>query len=447
MKSRMANWMALLTTIGVSATGAIIAAAEPLVAGAPATEGLSISVESGNSSTPFSLALAAPNNVCPGDSAVDGYRWHNFLVSDNVDVAVLKFNASGPIAPAGSKAFPLLSATGGTPQVNKLTGTEPKGMIMGTVELNFAQYPDNALTAGTYKIGYACTKAGTTERYWQMQFTVTPDADAGGPAKFTWTAGQVATTTTTTSTTTTTTTVAPAPTTTTTTSTTTTTTPSTTTTTTIAAPPPPPADAEWQDMAVDKRGGALVLTQRCGAYGPLPAIFDTRIPPVTPIGGVVATETALPSQPVPAVQQGCSILFGEAKLVSSGPNEGRFYEAWSHISQLTVTDTRVGNLPWTVTGVSSGFSNGDNGASDSFSGDYLGWWPVVTSASGSIQHVTAGPVVEPGAPNGLGVNRVLAHASGGQLVGAVRLDAGLKLYIPANVSDGTYRARLTFTVI
>ncbi|MCB0998396.1 MAG: hypothetical protein KDB40_03795 [Acidimicrobiales bacterium] len=187
--------------LAISVVGAFGASAEPLVAGAPATEGLSISVESGNSSTPFSLALAAPNNVCPGDSAVDGYRWHNFLVSDDVDVAVLKFNASGPIAPAGSKAFPLLSATGGTPQVNKLTGTEPKGMIIGTVELNFAQYPDNALTAGTYKIGYACTKAGTTERYWQMQFTVTPDADAGGPAKFTWTAAAIAPTTTTTSTT------------------------------------------------------------------------------------------------------------------------------------------------------------------------------------------------------------------------------------------------------
>ncbi|MEZ5250274.1 MAG: hypothetical protein R2713_14015 [Ilumatobacteraceae bacterium] len=94
--------------LAISVVGAFGASAEPLVAGAPATEGLSISVESGNSSTPFSLALAAPNNVCPGDSAVDGYRWHNFLVSDDVDVAVLKFNASGPIAPAGSKAFPLL---------------------------------------------------------------------------------------------------------------------------------------------------------------------------------------------------------------------------------------------------------------------------------------------------------------------------------------------------
>jgi hypothetical protein len=150
----------------------------------------------------------------------------------------------------------------------------------------------------------------------------------------------------------------------------------------------------------------------------------------------------------------CGVEFGMAKLISSGPKEGLYFAATGRLSQLTVTDTRSGNLPWSVTGVASNFTNGGNGANDSFSGNFLGWQPIVSSVSGadssnsgSAPKVTPGPVVEPSATNGLGSPKVLASTSGGKGTGTVKLDARLKLYIPASVSDGRFTATLTFTVI
>ena len=184
--------------LAVSIAGALGVDAE-LAAGAAPTPGLTVSVTSGNSATPFSLDLAPPNNACPGDSATDGYRWHTFIASASVDAATLRYNASGPIAPAGALTFPLLTASGGTPQVNRLLATEPKGQIINTQVLSFAQFPPNTLPAGAYKIGYACTLAGATERYWQNEMTITSDAAAGGPSQFTFVVaapGPIVTTTT-----------------------------------------------------------------------------------------------------------------------------------------------------------------------------------------------------------------------------------------------------------
>jgi hypothetical protein len=102
--------------------------------------------------------------------------------------------------------------------------------------------------------------------------------------------------------------------------------------------------------------------------------------------------------------------------------------------------------------------NGGNGANDSFSSNFLGWQPIVSSVSradssnpgsnsGSAPRVTPGPVVEPSATNGLGSPKVLASTTGGRGAGTAKLDARLKLYIPASVSDGRFTATLTFTVI
>jgi hypothetical protein len=115
-----------------------------------------------------------------------------------------------------------------------------------------------------------------------------------------------------------------------------------------------------------------------------------------------------------------------------------------------VVDSRSGNLPWTVTGVSSTFTNGGNGVNDSFSGNYLGWQPIVTSVGESSFYrnaVVPGPRVEPSATDGLGSPKVLASTQGGRGIGAVKLDARLKLLIPASVSDGRFTATMTFTVI
>lgn len=182
--------------LAVSIAGALAVDAE-LAAGAAATPGMTVSVATGSSETPFSLTLLAPNNACPGDSATDGFRWQTYIVSSTVDAATLRYNASGPIAPAGATAYPLLTASDGTPQVNRLLATEPKGQIINTQVLSFAQFPATAFSTGTYKIGYACTLAGATERYWQAELTLTKDEAAGGPAQFTFVVAAAPATTTT----------------------------------------------------------------------------------------------------------------------------------------------------------------------------------------------------------------------------------------------------------
>jgi hypothetical protein len=207
-----------------------------------------------------------------------------------------------------------------------------------------------------------------------------------------------------------------------------------------------------QNLGVTKTGsGALVLTQRCGVFGALPATSDADL------GAVAAQSETDPTNTVGTTAP-CGVEFGMAKLISSGPKEGLYFAATGRLSQITVTDTRAGNLPWSVTGVSSDFTNGGNGANDSFSGNFLGWQPIVSSVSradssnpgsnsGSAPRVTPGPVVEPSATNGLGSPKVLASTTGGRGAGTAKLDARLKLYIPAAVSDGRFTATLTFTVI
>ncbi len=229
-----AGALAAAAVAGAAIFGPLGAGALP--AGTPATAGQSISVTSGTSETVFSLTLATPNNVCPGDTATGNFRWNTYMVPESVDPATLTYNASGPIAPAaGVFTQPLYSSLTGAPQVNKNTAVTT-GQIVGTATVNFAVFTPGQIPAGTYEIGYACSKAGQTERYWSTLITVTA-APTGGPAQISWavaTAPPPTTTTTTVAPTTTTTTV-PATTTTTTVpgSTTTTTVPGSTTTTTV----------------------------------------------------------------------------------------------------------------------------------------------------------------------------------------------------------------------
>ena len=211
-----------LATAAVSGAALLVpSGAGALPAGTPATAGQTISPSSGTSETVITLGLTSPNNVCPGDTATGGFRWTTYMVPESVDPATLTYNANGPIAPAvGVFTQPLFSSLSGSPQVNKNTAVTT-GQIAGTATINFAVFAPGQIPAGTYEIGYACTKAGQTERFWSTLITVTA-SPTGGPAQIAW---QVAT--------------APPPTTTTTTttvpgSTTTTTVPGSTTTTTVA---------------------------------------------------------------------------------------------------------------------------------------------------------------------------------------------------------------------
>lgn len=112
---------------------------------------------------------------------------------------------------------------------------------------------------------------------------------------------------------------------------------------------------------------------------------------------------------------------------------------------VTVTDTRADTDPgWDASAQVGDFDSGSN----TFSGGFLGWTPVVASSSDG-QQVTAGERVAPGFPSGegLSVPRVLARGQGGAGLGTVRLGAVLRLEIPTTTSTGAYTAVLTLTAI
>jgi hypothetical protein len=105
----------------------------------------------------------------------------------------------------------------------------------------------------------------------------------------------------------------------------------------------------------------------------------------------------------------------------------------------------------TVNGTVSDFVSG----STSFSGNYLGWHPIVTDDSdanldGYDQTVLPGPPVGPSgslSATGLTTPQPLAYAVSGQGLGIATLDARLRLLIPVTVDSGTYTSTITITVI
>ncbi|WP_433371970.1 Ig-like domain repeat protein [Actinoplanes sp. CA-142083] len=124
-----------------------------------------------------------------------------------------------------------------------------------------------------------------------------------------------------------------------------------------------------------------------------------------------------------------------------------------NLHQLTVTDTRAGNLGWNVAGQVSDFSDGNN---HSINAANLGWSPKVDDKSPS-QTVAAGQQVAPAdaiapgasAPNGVGLasSRTLASAASGAGVGTAHVSASVSLQAPTTTVAGTYSATLTITAI
>lgn len=125
------------------------------------------------------------------------------------------------------------------------------------------------------------------------------------------------------------------------------------------------------------------------------------------------------------------------------------------LDPVKVTDTRAGDPGWTVFGVVSNFSNG----TDQINGFNLGWTPAFVSLSANQQAafqngaaVAAGtegtPSSTPGnGAVGLKTARVLGQAPDNSGNGTAVLGAHLNLNIPTDVSDGTYAATLTLTVV
>jgi len=236
-----------------------------------------------------------------------------------------------------------------------------------------------------------------------------------------------------------------------------------------------------QHLTVTRPVGALVLTQVCGANGPLgaeaaqlgfpagtlPAVAADTVgsAPFTNWPGTVQQDAATfaeypyPVDDVTGVPNAtypthCGVDLGIAKLVTSGSGSGQFFRASGVLNQVSVVDTRDADLGWTVNGTMSAFTSGAN----TFSGSQLGWTPAVTDDSDAFtdsngatydQVVLPGTGVAPNTPNaaGLSSGRALGIANGGSGLGIGVLDARLKLLIPVTANSGVYSGILSITSI
>jgi hypothetical protein len=226
-----------------------------------------------------------------------------------------------------------------------------------------------------------------------------------------------------------------------------------------------------QVVAVTRPPGILEFTQICGLYGALPA--DPASPgfpnlPALPATGAGTAPTidaaglvpdpAFPQYPNPVDAQGnptptypthCGLDFGISTLVTGGPEAGKYFAAWGRLNEITVLDTRATDNGWVLSGAMSDFVS----ASDTFSGNYLGWTPVRTSDSlptidGYDQVATAGSPTLPDAVDGMAsAGRPLGEAAPGEGLGLAVFDARLKLFIPLLARNGLYTATLTLSVI
>lgn len=185
---------ASLTAMGIVAASvgllAANAGAAPLGPGAPSAGAVTVSPATGTSSTEMTVLPPQPS-FCPGDTATGGYSWQTFLTSAGIDDATLTYNGDGPIlpagAPAGAVAFPLLTFAGQSFITNQNTAVGT-GLLFGYQTSGLNAFAPGQLPAGTYNIGYACTKNGITEKYWSSPITITADPN-GGPAQISYSTG------------------------------------------------------------------------------------------------------------------------------------------------------------------------------------------------------------------------------------------------------------------
>lgn len=176
----------------------------------PGTPTAGTPLNAGGSATAFAL-IPPQGAACSGDSATGQYKVQTYMVPVSVEPSTLTFDSFGPLPAASGANYrqPLYSAVG-TAFVNKTTAVST-GLLTGLPTFSFAWVGADGTTflpAGTYNIGYACTKgqasATQLDRFWNMQLTVAADAQ-DAPSLLTWAVPAVsATTTTTTSSTTTT---------------------------------------------------------------------------------------------------------------------------------------------------------------------------------------------------------------------------------------------------
>ena len=241
-----------------------------------------------------------------------------------------------------------------------------------------------------------------------------------------------------------------------------------------------------QTIDVTRPLGGLVLTQRCGVYGALPAENATNaFPAATPAAFVGTQDPNAPGlltggtsptipgggtdpnfgqYPYPVDANGvpsnpgavtyptnCGLSLGTAQLITTGSEAGKYFRASGRMNQVTVVDTRNVDAGWTLQGSMTDFASATS--ADTFSGNYLGWTPVRTYDSGATLEgydmiTTAGTSTQPDFLTGMKASpKVLGSALANQGLGIAAFDARLRLLIPVTKDNGVYTATLTLSVV
>jgi hypothetical protein len=231
-----------------------------------------------------------------------------------------------------------------------------------------------------------------------------------------------------------------------------------------------------QVIQVERPNGALILTQRCGVNNALGAeALVAGFPGFPAVGPYAATGNQVGTTPdvnlttagvQPDAEFGdypfanpatyptrCFINLGTAQLLTSGDLAGQYYAADGALNEVTVVDTREGDLGWTVKGSIPSLNNGGSNPEDTFSGNLVGWSPVVSSTTDPIgastydQIVADGADVVPGTAGAGGLasplGQTLATAAPTAGLGIAVLDARIKVLIPVSNSNGFYEGILT----
>ena len=240
-----------------------------------------------------------------------------------------------------------------------------------------------------------------------------------------------------------------------------------------------------QTIDVNRPLGGLVLTQRCGVFGALPAETATNaFPAFTAATAVGTADPAAPGlltggtaptitggaadpnfnqYPYPVDANGiptnpgavtyptnCGLSLGTAQLITTGSEAGKYFRASGRLNQVTVVDTRNIDAGWTLQGAMTDFAS--TTSADTFSGNYLGWTPAATFDSGPTLEgynmaTAAGTTVQPDFLTGLkAAPKNLGTAVAGSGLGIAAFDARIRLLIPVTKDNGVYTATLSLSV-
>ncbi|MDR0366341.1 MAG: hypothetical protein LBH68_05895, partial [Bifidobacteriaceae bacterium] len=195
--------------------------------------------------------------------------------------------------------------------------------------------------------------------------------------------------------------------------------------------------------AADQLAAEKGITGNYGIYtfaggGATVAAFETYTPlsfePGLPVTVEIPEGSGEPGEFSWQVVGNAAVSMGTATETSNG------FAASGALPNIEITDTRVEQASWSLTGQVSDFT----GTAGQFSGSALGWTPVVSTAGAGAQ---AGTSVAPEASGGLGTSKTLAHAAAGHAPGTATVAASLELRVPLSTPAGSYTGVLTVTGI